>query len=175
MQTNKVLLFIEGLLLIILGFLVISQPVGSILILSSFLTWFLIFLGIAEIIRAFTQSDSNHRMLSIAEGVIILILGLLFLFKSPIFSAVILVYLTIMWFLISSIAQISLASKVYNNGLKYLMYLLNIFVIIVCIYSLFDPGIAAGIFIFTLSFNFFMLGLSRILLMFSYRPEPSND
>lgn len=174
MNGSKVLWFIEGIILIVLGFIVMVQPVDTVLALGIFFAWFLMIIGIIEIVLGFSSYAQHHRVLYIVEGIILLVLGFFLLFKSPLFAEEVLVYMTMFGLIILSVTQLFTSSNV-RGGWRYFIYVIDIIVIVACIYALFNPLYAEELFIYIIVFDLYLLGLSRIFMIFSNNNDDGDD
>lgn len=174
MTGSKVLWFIEGVLLIILGFIVMVQPIDSVLAIGVFFSWFLMIFGIIEIVLGFSSYAQHHRVLYFVEGIILLVLGFFFLFKSPLFAEEVLVYMTMFGLIIVSVTQL-FTSSIVSGGWRYFIYIIDVIVIVACVYALFNPLYAEELFIYIIVFDLYLLGLSRIFMIFSNRNDGSDD
>lgn len=171
MNGYRTLSVIEGVILIILGFIVISQPYASIFALSIFFAWMLIVLGVIEFFNAFSSPDEQYRWMFMISGVVVFFLGLLFLFKNPAFGVEVLIYLVIVWFLIISLIQLITSVKLMSGGWRVFVIIIDIFVIAMCVFSLFSPYLAVELFIYIIAINFFFLGFTKL---FSPLGLPNN-
>lgn len=166
MNGYRTLSIIEGIILIILGFIVISQPYESIFALSIFFAWMLIVLGVIEFINGFSAPDPEYKWMFMISGIVVFFLGLLFLFKNPAFGAEVLVYLVIVWFLIISFIQLITSIKTMSGGWRVFIIIVDIYVMAVCIFSLFSPYLAVELFVYIIAINFFFLGFTKLFSPF---------
>lgn len=167
---NRILILIQGVLLLALGFYTLAHPGAAILTMALFFRWFLMITGIFTLLTAFAhEKGSEIRKSHFFEGFMLIILALIFMFSSSIASAAILIYMVIGWFIYSSIASIIYSFTLRSGIFRIISILLSVIVIYISIQSLFDPALAAGIFVFTLAFNFILLGINEILLVFTIK------
>lgn len=165
-NTSKFMLLIQGILFIILGIYSLSNPGALILTMAFFLRWFLLFTGIASLLTGFFSEDKQVKSSHYMEGAMLMIVALIFIFGSSLLSAAVLIYLLIGWFLFSSMAGVVNAITSRSGFFRIASILLNLLVIAISIQALFNPSLATGIFVFSLSFNFLLLGLNSLLEIF---------
>lgn len=166
---NRVLIFIQGVLLLILGFYSLAHPGALILTMALFFRWFLLITGIFNLITGLSHNEEKElRTSHILGGIVLIVLALIFMFSSYLSEAV-LIYTLVGWFIYSSIASIALSFSYKTGALKFISIIFNVIVIIIAIQALFNPALAGGIFVITLAFNFILLGINEILLIFMSR------
>lgn len=171
-KTSKFMLLIEGILFIILGIYSLSNPGALILTMAFFFRWFLLLTGIFSILAGFFSEDKSLKSGEFLQGIMLIILALIFIFASSLGGAAVLIYLIVSFFLFSSMAGLVNSIQNRSGSFRIISVLLNLLVISISIQALFNPLLATGIFVFSLSFNFLLLGLNSLLAIFM--PQKSN-
>lgn len=166
---GKVVSILIGVVYVILGFLMIQYPITTLLTLSLVMGWIVTLSGISTIIYSLKFKEvtgiQNGR---IVDGILLLILGLMFLFSDYINNTLILSYLLIFWVITDSALQIQLMSFIPKSGLTIFLIIMDILIILYGIYMLFNPGIAESFLVFYVGFGFVSTGFTKFFKAFIY-------
>lgn len=168
-MTNKTRIWaiLSGIISFALGIFLISKPVFSLLTLVLILGGFLITSGIFLIIDAIKlPKEFDIRSSFIFEGIMLIIIGLFFALGNSAISIATLSSLLLFWFILTSILQIQTAWTFKQNWVSILSIVLNVLVIGLSIYSMFDPLLASSILAWTISVEFIISGINKILVAF---------
>lgn len=141
----KISTIVLGVLLTILGVLVIKDPQSSFLAMSKILGAASIIKGIMLIVMFFKIKEyfSIRAYSTLVGGILLIIFGVLFIYRPSVFAALI-TYLVSIWFIMVSILGFNLS--VYyksNKGLYILNIILNVFLIVGAVLVLFNPASVA--------------------------------
>ena len=147
--------------------MVLMWPVATVVTVVYFIGGFLLVGGIFLMYDAFKlPSEVGSKGFLLFDGVIVTILGALFIFGNTFVGAALLIYTLIIWFMFTSIMQIIVSVKM-KSGWSVITIILDLIVIGLSIYALFNPLVAAGIFVWTISFQFMFIGITKLLLSFA--------
>lgn len=162
---NRIWSILSGVISLFLGTLVITNPIPSLLTFVMILGAFMITAGIFVIIDAIRlPKELGHRSSFIFEGMMLVIIGLFFAVGNTFTSIASLSFLLLFWFIFTSIIQLQYAWTIKHNWVGMLSILLNVVVIGLSIYSLFNPILAASILAWTIALEFMISGVNKILL-----------
>ncbi|MBP1039606.1 DUF308 domain-containing protein [Vagococcus sp. BWB3-3] len=163
-EKNKFLL--QGIVLLILGLLFISNPIQQGVIFLMILGGLFTVIGIAAIIDGlFMTKGIKYKILRSLEGVLVAAFGLIFFLRNPASGATLIINFVVIMMIVLAISN-TLAIFKSTNGLKWLAIALNILVIWFGVQSLFDPQLAIVIFYWTVSFQLFFTGINHIMMYF---------
>lgn len=156
---------IAGVVYIGFGLLMIQNPSTTLKTLSIVMAWVVLISGIAIIAMGymFNNLDKDISRSNIADGVLLLILGLIFMFGSFINNTLILAYLLIIWIIMDSAFQLQLTAFIPRTGLRLVVMALDVFVIAFAIWLLFNPGEAEGFLVLYTGFAFISTGIGKFL------------
>ena len=166
MKKSNLALGIEGFLLIALGLIVIAFPGYTTLTVIFFTGWLFLALGVSLFIFGLRlPSGTQIKPLYIIEGLMLFLLGAVFVFGNPVITTVMMIYALIFWFIANAILGVVFASRCLSTGGRVASLIINLLVIIVAVMAIFDPALASSLFILTLAYNFMFTGISRLVLM----------
>lgn len=163
---NKVWSILAALAYFALGAMVLMWPVATVVAVVYFVGGFLLVGGIFLMYDAFKlPSEEGSKGFLLFDGVIVTILGALFLFGNTFIGAALLIYTLIIWFMFTSVMQIIVSVKMKSRW-AIVTIILDLIVIALSVYALFNPLVAAGIFVWTIAFQFMFVGITKLLLSF---------
>lgn len=157
---------VEAILFFALAIFLVAAPASALNLIITLGGILLIASGIIIFIYYFTSKDDNKNSVLVAQGVLNLILGILLLVANTFVVAVALAYLLVFVFLVVGIMRLveSLAMK---GGARIAGIILSLIVIGISISALFNAGLATGIFIWMLVFQFIFLAVERLVVVFA--------
>lgn len=161
---NRILGIIVGILYIFFGFYAMSNPAATLITVSIFVSGVMIIGGASLIVSAYRAEEGNTKSGQMLEGILLLVLGLIFLFGNSNADIYILSYLLLFWFIASSAIQLQFALTIEKLWVKVIFILLNLFVLGYSIYFLFFPGLAAELLVVTIGILFITTGVNRIVV-----------
>lgn len=113
------LLLLQGIAAVLIGWLLLSRPGSTTLVLVQFLGLYWLVAGVVDIVVAIADKDEEHRGLKLLGGLIGIIAGLVVL-NNPIFTGIltptILLWFIAFAFLINGIIKIFLGNKDAETG-----------------------------------------------------------
>lgn len=162
---KKILSIIGGIIYIILRFLVFLYPGFSTAGLVYAVGALMLIGGIAMIYEAkfhvpYVKSSFTFN------GIMLVILGLFFLFGNPIVNSTALSIMLIFSFLLTAVVQLQYVAFIRNALAKVIIVILNILIIIMSIYLLFRPLSANAVLVWQMAFMFIFLGANKIVSVF---------
>ena len=108
------LLLLQGVLAILIGWLLLSRPVGTTLVLVQFLGLYWLIAGIVDIVVAIVDKAEEHRWLKLFGGLIGVIAGLIVLNNAVlagVLTPTIMLWMIAFAFIIGGIIRIFLGNK----------------------------------------------------------------
>lgn len=164
----KLISVIAGLIYIVFGILMIQNPNTTLLALSVAMAWVVLFSGVVAIIVGFMFNgiDDYLKRSNIADGVLLLALGLILLFGNFISNSLILAYLLILWIIMDSAFQLQLTALIPTTGLKIVVIIFDVLIIIYAIWLLFNPNAAEGFLVLYTGFAFIVTGVVKMMKNF---------
>jgi len=159
-------LALQGVLVLIVGFLILLWPVMTMDVLVIFIGAFAFVSGIFALV-AMTKAEKGRRGILILQGVVGIIFGIM-LFAWPIASAAMLLWFIMAWLLVSGIFKIVAAVQLPSgDASKWLLGLDGFFSMIIGIMLISLPGIE-GLFVMCLLIGFYAIfaGIALISLSF---------
>jgi uncharacterized membrane protein HdeD (DUF308 family) len=113
------LLLLQGIAAILIGWWLLTRPIGTTLVLVQFLGLYWLVAGVVDVIRSIVEKDSGHRVWQLFGGLIGIMAGM-FVLNNPIFAGVLTpaVFLWIMAFafIINGVVQIFLGNQEADSG-----------------------------------------------------------
>lgn len=164
----KLISVIAGVIYIIFGIVMIQNPVTTLLTLSLVMAWVVILSGIVAIIIGFMFKgvDDYLKRSNIADGVLLLALGLILLFGNFISNSLILAYLLIIWIIMDSAFQLQLTALIPTTGLKVIVIIFDVLIIMYAIWLMFNPNAAEGFLVLYTGFAFIVTGVVKMMKNF---------
>lgn len=107
-----------------------------------------------------------YRFAYVLDGILLAILGALFVFGNSLVNISVLAYMLIFWFIISAIIQIFLVWSV-GGWVSVVSIILNAIVIVLAVFSIGNPAVAEGILIWYLALEFIVAGINRLFIVFA--------
>ena len=161
---SRLVALVAGFIYISFGFLMIQNPNTTLSTLSVIMGWTVTISGIMAIIYAVRfKNDPEIHSGSLFDGMLLLILGLMFLFGNFIDNTLVLAYLLVFWIIIDSAAQLQFVALLPSFGLKLLMMIVDTLIIAYGLYMLFNPHAAESFLVFYLGFGFISTGLAKFI------------
>lgn len=162
---------IAGVLLVITAFLLLRHPAKG-------LHAFVLLFGILSILQGFVWLAGYARFrdffdlswVTIISGVLDIIIGILFLASYDI-GGLTIAYLFAVWFLIDSIVGIVFAWHLrdFNRGYFIFDLIMNILSVIIAIFLILNPVIAALSLIYLVAFWLLVFGINEIVMSWMHR------
>lgn len=159
---SRIIGIMAGIVYIVVGFLMIQNPNTTLATLSLFMGWMVTISGLAAVAYALKfKSDLSVHSTSLLDGILLLLLGLMFLFGDFIHNTMLLAYLLVFWIIIDSAAQLQYISLLPKGGLKNLIMVMDALIILYGLYMLFNPQAAENFLVFYLGFAFLSTGINK--------------
>lgn len=113
------LLLLQGIAAVLIGWWLLTRPIGTTLVLVQFLGLYWLVAGVVDVIRSIVEKDGDHRVWQLFGGIIGIIAGL-FVLNNPLFAGV-LTPAVFMWmiafaFIINGVIRIFLGNKESDAG-----------------------------------------------------------
>ncbi|SHM64574.1 Uncharacterized membrane protein HdeD, DUF308 family [Chitinophaga jiangningensis] len=165
------LYLVNGIIFLIAGFVVFSNPFSSYVLLSIFFAVTLFVSGFAEII--FAVSNRQHMYgwgWSLASGIIDLVVGLLLMIYPSVSMAVIPIFLGF-WFLFRGISLIVFSIQLSMEKIPNWGWLLvgGIILIMLAVFILDNPALGVATILGIVAASFWMAGVLAIIFAFRLR------
>ncbi len=165
------LYLINGIIFLIAGFVVFSNPFGSYVLLSIFFAVTLFVSGIFEI--SFAVSNRQHMYgwgWSLAAGIVDLVVGLLLMIYPSVSMAVIPIFLGF-WFLFRGISTIVFSIQLSMEKIPNWGWLLvgGIILVMLSIFILDNPALGVATILGIVAASFWMMGVLSIIFAFRLR------
>lgn len=108
------LMLLQGIAAVLIGWWLLTRPVGTTLVLVQFLGLYWLVAGIVDIIRAIVDKQEDHRAWTLFGGIVGVIAGL-FVLNNPIFAGIltpqIFLWMIAFAFIINGVVKIFLGNK----------------------------------------------------------------
>lgn len=164
---NRVLSFVVGIILAVVGFIIIANPDEALVSLILVIGVFLLISGFVAVIDSIRiPAFIPEKSLLMVEGIMQMIIGGLFAFGNQFIASAVLGYLLVFTMIISSIVHISFVSAISRGGMAIFSIILNIITIGLGVYVLFNPILASGVLITAVGFQFIIAGIERMVITF---------
>ncbi len=156
---------VAGIIYVIFGMLMIQNPNTTLATLSLVMGWTVTISGFLAIAHAIKFKDVPEvQSGSMMEGMLLLVLGLMFLFGNFLNSTQILAYLLVFWIIIDSAAQLQFIASLPGGGVtKIVVLIMDTFIIAYGLFMLFNPGIAENFLVWYLGFGFISTGIAKFV------------
>lgn len=161
----RLLWILAGLLLVVVGFIIMLNPVSTIISLSILLGLFMIASGVADL---FAYSSIKGLMPGsgwvLIDGIFTLLMGVLLLFNSALGAASINLFFTI-WMLFVGVSRIinSLDYRKLGSSTWLVHFVVGAILLILGIISLFVPATAAATLSFIIGFALVIRGIMAVV------------
>lgn len=163
--------FIAGVLMVVTSLLLIRHP-------GKGLHTFVLIFGVISILQgivwlagyAHFHEFFNRSWITLISGVLDIIIGILFICSYDI-GGLVIAYLFTAWFLIDSIVGVifSWHLKDFSHGYFIFNLIMNIFSLIIAIFLIFNPIIAALSLIWLVAFWLLIFGINEIIVAWMHR------
>ena len=166
-------LLVKGIILIVLSILVFSKPAEAILGLAIFIGIGFLLSGILHTISALAFRKEIKRWgWYLAEGLVDLFFGILFLAK-PQLTATLIVFMVGFWFMFYAITVLILSFYLKEEGNKkwWVELILGILGVLFSFLIIFNPFAGALTIVWLLGFSFLMAGIFNIALAFLLKED----
>lgn len=110
------------------------------------------------------SKEDRTRVLLIFEGILFTIFGLMFFLGSTVVGVTVISYMLVFWFILVSVINMQYSLTVDTMWVKVLSVTLNIIVLIISVYSLFDPQLSVTIMYLSVAWQFLLSGFNKILI-----------
>lgn len=166
MKKERLKFLAQGILLLILGLLFISNPIRQGSLFLMFIGITLTLIGIVIIIDGIVLTQGlKYKLLRIAEGILFSGFGIVFFLRNPARGAALMIFfVVIMMIVLAVVNTVAVFKSTYS--VKWLAIFLNVLVIWFGIQSLLDPQLAVAIFYWTVSFQLIFTGINHIVMYF---------
>jgi uncharacterized membrane protein HdeD (DUF308 family) len=163
--------FISGVLLVLVAFLLLRHPEKG-------LHAFVLLFGLLSIVQGFVWLAAYARFrdffdrtwVTIISGVLDIIVGILFLASYDI-GGLTIAYLFAIWFLVDSIVGIAFSWHLrdFSNGYFIFNLIMNILSLLIAIFLILNPVIAALSLIYLVAFWLLVFGINEIVIAWMHR------
>ncbi|WP_314063419.1 DUF308 domain-containing protein [uncultured Vagococcus sp.] len=166
MRKEKIKFLLQGIVLLILGMLFMSNPIRQGALFLMILGILFTVIGVVTIVDGlFVTKGIKYKVLRSLEGLLVAAFGLIFFLRNPVSGAALVINFVVIMMIILAITN-TIAVFKSPSGLKWLAIALNILVIWFGFQSLFDPQLAVAIFYWTVSFQLIFTGINHIMMYF---------
>lgn len=162
---NRIWSLVAGFVFLALGVFVFLNPIKSLVTAVSVIGVFMLVGGILSMIDAWRLPKIlTMRSTLLFDGMMLTLLGALFAFGNSLIASTALSYVLLFWFMLTSIIQIQYSFVIQKTWVKVLSNIMNIVVIVLSIYTIFNPILANSLLAFTIAYGFIFHGLGRLLV-----------
>lgn len=163
--STRVVSVATGFVYVLLGLLMIQNPETTLSALSMVFGWVLVIGGFFAIVFAlmFRRVNKEVSQSNLSDGMLLLVLALIFLFGHFINNTLFLSYLLIIWILMDSVFQLQVLSMFPRTGITTLVMVVDILIIAFSVFLLFNPGAAEGFLVIYIGFGFMTTGFAKML------------
>lgn len=168
-------LILQGFLYFALGILFLNRPLLKTHLIVIIIGSVLIGFGVAIFLEGlFRTKGVKAKVFQVLEGLLIGTFGYMFFLTRPLVGGAILVYLVIWWTVLMAIYSTALLKEV-ESGWKWIGIVLNVVVIGIGIYSIFNPILAAKVFYWVVGFQLLFTGANRLILGITNKSLPEKE
>lgn len=168
-------LILQGFLYFALGILFLNRPGIKTLWLVTIIGAVLLVFGVAILIDGlFRTKGGKAKLFQILEGLLIGTFGYMFFLSNPVAGIILLVYVVVWWTVLMAIYSTALL-KDAESGWKWIGIILNVVVIGIGIYSIFNPIVAAKVFYWVVGFQLLFTGANRLILGIANKSLPETE
>ncbi|MBD5431424.1 MAG: hypothetical protein HDR41_02980 [Lactobacillus sp.] len=163
--------FVAGILMVIASFLIMRHPAKG-------LQAFVLVFGIVSILQGIVwlagysrfRDFFQHSWVAIISGILDIIIGILFLCSYDI-GGIVIAYLFAIWFFVDSVVGIAFSGrlKMISNGYFIFNLIMNILSLIIAIFLIFNPIIAALSLVWLVAFWLLVFGINEIITAWMHR------
>lgn len=162
---SRFVTILAGFIYVIFGLIMIQSPNTTLKALSLLMGWIVTLSGIAAVTYALTwrRYDEYANKIGLMEGILLLILGLMFLFGNFINNTLVLAYLLVFWIIMDSAFQLQLAAFIPKTSIRVTVMILDILVISYGVFLLFNPAGAEEFLVLYTGFGFVTTGIGKFI------------
>ena len=143
--------------------MMISNPVTTLATVSFLMGWTTAIFGAVILVHALFGGDHEASSFSLVDGILLLILGLMFIFGDFIHNTLILAYLLLFWIIVDSMLQLQFVITFTRGWVKWFMMAMDIMIIVFGISLLFQPSAVEGFLVFYIGWGFILTGVSKVV------------
>jgi len=174
-MTTRLFALLSAIIYFILGGMILTRPGVALASIIFVIGIFLLIAGIFLIVDgARLPSIFSSKTAYIFDGVLLSILGAIFIFGNAFINITVLAYLLVFWFMVSSIIHIFIVWAI-GGWVTIVSIILNMFVFICSLMALADPMLAQGVLIWYLALQFIMFGVNKLIIVFAPNSELDDN
>lgn len=164
-KVRRVSLFISGLVGVILGMVFLYNPTLTLETTYIVFGIGIILTGVLLLMDAFSLSkEDKGRSLLIFEGLMFVLFGVMFFLGSTVIGVTVISYMLVFWFMLVAIINMQYSFAIDTGWVKLLSVGLNVLVLAISIYSIFDPQLSVTIMYLSVAWQFLLSGFNKILI-----------
>ena len=162
-STRRIWSMIAGGIFIALGIFVISNPIKSLQTGVLIVGMLMLVGGVLAVIDAMSLPKVlSMRQTLLFDAIMLVLMGALFTFGNTFIASTALSFILLWWFILTSIIQIQFSFVIGKAWVKLASNAVNLFVIAMSIYTMFNPLLANSVLAFAIAYNFIFMGVSRL-------------
>ncbi|TVP93529.1 DUF308 domain-containing protein [Alkalibacterium sp.] len=166
MKKERMKFLFQGVLLLILGLLFMTDPIRQSAILLMSIGIVLTLSGIGIIVDGLIMTKvMKYKILRVLEGLLVSGIGFVFFLRNPASGAFFVISFVVVTLMMVAVTN-TVAIYKSDNPIKWVAIALNILVIWFGVQSLLDPQLAVVIFYWTVSFQLIFTGVNHIMMYF---------
>lgn len=146
--------------------LMIQNPITTLKTMSFVMGWVVLVAGVSAVVFSLFVKENDvyeSKRSDLIDGILLLILGLIFTFGNFINNTLFLAYLLIFWIIIDSALQLQLSILIRKKGLRIAVVVLDILIISYSVWLLFNPAGAESFLVLYAGFGFISTGVSKFI------------
>lgn len=173
-MTERVKVLIQGIILVMFGFLFMANPVVNTVMFTFIIGVIFVVVGAIQVIDGLVITKGlKYKVFRILEGLLLGAFGLIFFLRNPQNGVLIVVY-GVIWMMIFLSIMNTVMVLSYDSRIRWFSIILNFFVIYFGIMALLDPSLAIVIFYWSVSLQLIFMGVNHISLYFML-PKDDNS
>lgn len=166
MKKERIKFLFQGVLLLVLGLLFMTDPIRQSALLLMTIGIVLTLSGIGVVIDGIIMTkEMKYKVLRVLEGLLFSGIGIVFFLRNPTRGAFLIITFVVITLMMVAVTN-TVAIYKSKNPIKWVAIILNALVVWFGVQSLLDPQLAVVIFYWTVSFQLLFTGINHIMMFF---------
>ncbi|CAM3726669.1 DUF308 domain-containing protein [Erysipelothrix urinaevulpis] len=161
--TKRIASVLIGIAYTTFGILMITNPATTLKALSLIAGIIILITGFAYLFLNKENSDKQDSTMRMIEAILLMLLGLMFLFGNHLNNMLLLSYLLLFWIIIDSMLQLNFSLHREKSPYRTINIVIDLIIVASSIYVLFNPLLAEMTLVIFVGFTFIGTGATKVI------------